>query len=302
MAFFDDLGKKLSQAGQTAVQKTKEITDIARINGLISDEEKKVNNNYYQIGKILALLLLVGAIISLTACECKHEWKEATCLTPKTCNLCGVTEGKTGEHNYVDATCQSPKCCTICDATEGEPLEHEYKDGFCIYCCAKDSDYFAAATQEFINGYKNTENYGFTNNDDMLTWVEITSYDIKKGASNATYEEQGYEHCIYKFKAGTLYSYSRYEGKEGVTNKDVTQDLKYTLNYTVVNNDTANVNGKTWTIFERICDSNGNLVIKVKIGNKEKWFILKDQIDWEKSPEIDNSKGEFRNCYIYYFK
>lgn len=52
MAFFDDLGKKLSQAGQTAVQKTKEMTDIARINGAISDEEKKVNNNYFQIGKL----------------------------------------------------------------------------------------------------------------------------------------------------------------------------------------------------------------------------------------------------------
>lgn len=52
MAFFDDLGKKISQAGQTAVQKTKEMTEIARINGLISDEEKKVNNGYYQIGKL----------------------------------------------------------------------------------------------------------------------------------------------------------------------------------------------------------------------------------------------------------
>lgn len=52
MAFFDDLGKKISQAGQTAVQKTKEMTEIARINGLISDEEKKMTNNYYQIGKL----------------------------------------------------------------------------------------------------------------------------------------------------------------------------------------------------------------------------------------------------------
>lgn len=52
MAFFDDLGKKISLAGQTAVQKTKEMTDIARINGAISDEEKKVNNNYFQIGKL----------------------------------------------------------------------------------------------------------------------------------------------------------------------------------------------------------------------------------------------------------
>ena len=52
MAFFDDLGKKISQAGQSAVQKTKEMTEIARINGLISDEEKKMTNNYYQVGKL----------------------------------------------------------------------------------------------------------------------------------------------------------------------------------------------------------------------------------------------------------
>lgn len=56
MAFFDDLGKKLSQAGQSAIQKTKDMTDIARINGLISDEEKKLNNTYYQIGKLYASL------------------------------------------------------------------------------------------------------------------------------------------------------------------------------------------------------------------------------------------------------
>ena len=51
MAFFDELGKKISQAGQTAVQKTKGLTDIARINGLIADEEKKIRNTYLQIGK-----------------------------------------------------------------------------------------------------------------------------------------------------------------------------------------------------------------------------------------------------------
>ncbi len=52
VALFDDLGKRISQAGQTAVQKTKEMTDIARNNSLISEEEKKVDNNYYQIGKL----------------------------------------------------------------------------------------------------------------------------------------------------------------------------------------------------------------------------------------------------------
>ena len=53
---FNDLGKKISQAGQTAVQKTKDITDIARINGMIAEEEKQMDNNYYQIGKLYVAL------------------------------------------------------------------------------------------------------------------------------------------------------------------------------------------------------------------------------------------------------
>lgn len=78
MAFFDDLGKKLSQAGQTAVQKTKEMTDIARINGAISDEEKKVNNNYFQIGKLYVAMHsadyesdFAGMIVAIKESEAK---------------------------------------------------------------------------------------------------------------------------------------------------------------------------------------------------------------------------------------
>lgn len=56
MAFFDDFGKKLSQAGQSAVQKTKDMTEIAKINGAINEEEKKINNTYFQIGKLYATL------------------------------------------------------------------------------------------------------------------------------------------------------------------------------------------------------------------------------------------------------
>lgn len=51
MAFFDELGKKLSQAGQTAVQKGKELADIAKLNSAVSDEERKIDDNYREIGK-----------------------------------------------------------------------------------------------------------------------------------------------------------------------------------------------------------------------------------------------------------
>ena len=48
--FFDDLGRKISQAGQSAVQKTKEMTDIVKLNSSIADEEKKIRNSYVEIG------------------------------------------------------------------------------------------------------------------------------------------------------------------------------------------------------------------------------------------------------------
>lgn len=52
MAFFDNIGKKLSQTGQMAVQKTKEMADVAKLNSNISDEEKKISNAFYQIGQL----------------------------------------------------------------------------------------------------------------------------------------------------------------------------------------------------------------------------------------------------------
>lgn len=52
MPFFDDLSKKITQAGQTAVQKTKDFTDNARLNSAISEEEKRINNCYLEIGKL----------------------------------------------------------------------------------------------------------------------------------------------------------------------------------------------------------------------------------------------------------
>lgn len=52
MGFFDDLGKKVTDAGQKTVQKTKEMSEVARINSLISQNENRINNIYYQIGKL----------------------------------------------------------------------------------------------------------------------------------------------------------------------------------------------------------------------------------------------------------
>ena len=113
-----------------------------------------------------------------------HAWEEANCVAPKTCTVCGLTEGEISDHyyeavvtdptctadgytthtctgcgdSYVDtpvaatghswrvATCSSPKTCAICGKTEGEVLGHDYdavttaptctENGYTTYTCA----------------------------------------------------------------------------------------------------------------------------------------------------------------------
>lgn len=52
MAFFDELGKKISQTSQGVVQKTKDTAEVIKLKGMISDEEKRISNLYAQIGKL----------------------------------------------------------------------------------------------------------------------------------------------------------------------------------------------------------------------------------------------------------
>lgn len=91
----------------------------------------------------LSVLLLL-LIFSVTACNNEsnagestdaeghsHEWKEATCITPKTCSTCSATEGEALGHIWKDASCSAPKTCITCSATEGETLAHTFQDATC---------------------------------------------------------------------------------------------------------------------------------------------------------------------------
>lgn len=75
----------------------------------------------------------------------EHQWLEAACYSPKTCSVCGLTEGGP-VHQYEwfatqDATCEETGLteyfCKICDdpKTEEIPaLGHSYENGVCKNC------------------------------------------------------------------------------------------------------------------------------------------------------------------------
>lgn len=72
--------------------------------------------------RAFALLLAAGSLF-LSACH-QHTWIEADCVSPKTCESCGETEGEPLGHSWQEASCTEPRTCTRCGQTEGEPLGH----------------------------------------------------------------------------------------------------------------------------------------------------------------------------------
>lgn len=54
MAFFDDISKKISQASQNAMGKTKDTADIVKLKKEISDEERRATNLYNELGRLYA--------------------------------------------------------------------------------------------------------------------------------------------------------------------------------------------------------------------------------------------------------
>lgn len=52
MAFFENLSRKASETTAKAMQKAQELSEISKLNGQITEEEKKLNGLYYQIGKL----------------------------------------------------------------------------------------------------------------------------------------------------------------------------------------------------------------------------------------------------------
>ncbi len=79
--------------------------------------------------KLVVLCLIL--VLVLAGCGCEHEWKDPTCEAPKTCGLCGETEGAPLGHVWQAATCDKPKTCETCKATEGQALDHSWQEAAC---------------------------------------------------------------------------------------------------------------------------------------------------------------------------
>lgn len=51
MAFFEQIGKRLTDVGQGVAQQTKNFTDVTRLNSVISEKERKISQLYAMLGQ-----------------------------------------------------------------------------------------------------------------------------------------------------------------------------------------------------------------------------------------------------------
>ncbi len=100
MSIFDNFGKKVSGLGQQTVAKAKEWSDVTKLNSLISDEQKKIDECYKTIGKLYVakhssdceseFSAAVAAIMESNAKIDDYKKQVQTAKGIKTCPQCGA--------------------------------------------------------------------------------------------------------------------------------------------------------------------------------------------------------------------
>lgn len=249
--------------------------------------------------KKLALILALISITCITsACNCDHQWSAATCISSKTCDLCGISEGSALGHDFSEATCTNPQICNRCEETQGEALGHDMKDATynnpktCSKCgyeegepLVKPSKWGFYNLEEMGNGLIRIVGYDMSDPDNAYVFTPANNY------SN-TYD-------AYKFDSDYLFDWTYSVNDGQVTFNTPTSPYAYT----VVNNNSLSVdsyNG-TFTILKRMesknmfnfvafdCEEEGIGTIR----SFNRWYVPYSVIDWERGCEKGtDSNGE----------
>lgn len=193
-----------------------------------------------KISFIIGLLL----IMMLPGCCLAHDWVEADCDSPRTCKVCGETEGEPLGHTWAEATCVLPKTCEVCGATEGEALGHEWIEATCVnlkhcsVCGYEEGDFTGHLWVEATClRPKHCEVCGLTEGGVKSHVWSTATYDssrycIECGIVDGYELEPAFEKRDYKFniEKGTTWDYTTItnaEEKEIVTKATITDYRKY---------------------------------------------------------------------------
>ena len=192
--------------------------------------------------RVFAMLLAFTVLFMLGGCDCKHEWNEASCTEPKTCELCGETEG--------------------------EPIGHRYSDGYCLECGAEDPSYI------------NLNMIGFQRTYNMNKWLPITGYDPLKNIVFTTVADiENYAGRI--FSNGYVYlDWRNSEGvPKNAGSEPIAYTCTDNNNILLSNGCSYNITDRVVVGNAVVIKT---MYYRTNKSDIELWFVPYDMIDWSK--------------------
>ena len=149
--------------------------------------------------KIVILVLIFSFMISMLSCNkmCSHEWIEANCQNPKTCSVCGTTEGSpASSHNFVKDKCET---CGLIQLTLDN--YEDYLECKATVNCGEPGQYLGCegVYYEVNCNYEINGNTHYQYNDVMLV-VKFSHYNKAEITTTKPYSES--EHTIKLSLAG----------------------------------------------------------------------------------------------------
>lgn len=139
------------------------------------------------------------------------------------------TEPPACTHNWKNATCQAPKTCTVCGATEGGLAGHSYSGGTCSVCGTADPNYknLTDGTWIFQNSYAYVALKFNTNG-----YVSICVLDV--AATVDEFRNMWHEYILDEYG---WYSVYHIDGADYVARHEIEYDSRYTVDGQTVSYD-----------------------------------------------------------------
>lgn len=129
-----------------------------------------------------------------------HTWAEATCAAPKTCTVCGTTEGNTAGHNYVQGKCSGcgadqPGYCALTSCgwtTAGLTPSGEELDVITLWLSGEDSSIGAGFYAPLSLLDQDLQDMHMEHPEDLVDFNGAKYYSLGFGDGRpASYTEQG---------------------------------------------------------------------------------------------------------------
>ena len=173
--------------------------------------------------KVICLVLLsVLCAVMFSACGCSHEWAEATCTSPKTCSLCGETEGEALGHTAGEWKVETEatifgagkriRPCTRCGtavSTERYELVNFFEGGKSLFTPEEYYEFYTQLAEGIYSGMeiKAVENYGVYTVIMSIDGVDTAKVYFYSEGNSADKGERGVDTVEFKFLSSTAQEY-----------------------------------------------------------------------------------------------